>query len=76
MKKPKHSIEDEFEDIAEVEDDSDFPIHEKITKQKKILKWIILRMLEVTSQQLQAQGIIAAILNWLSLSLYEVQELN
>ena len=38
MKKPKRPIEDEFEDIAEVEDDSDFPIHEKITKQKKILK--------------------------------------
>lgn len=38
MKKPKHPIEDEFEDIAEVEDDGDFPIREKMTKQKKILK--------------------------------------
>jgi hypothetical protein len=35
-KKGKTKLEEEVEELYEVDEDSDFPIHEKYTKQKKI----------------------------------------
>jgi hypothetical protein len=35
-KKKKTELEDEIEDTYEVDEDSDFPVSEKKTKQKKI----------------------------------------
>ena len=37
-KKKKTELEDEIDDTYEVDEDSDLPVHEKITKQKKIRK--------------------------------------
>ena len=37
-KKKKTELEDEIEETYEVDEDSDLPVHEKITKQKKIRK--------------------------------------
>jgi hypothetical protein len=37
-KKKKTELEDEIEDLYEVDEDSDLPVHEKHTKQKKIRK--------------------------------------
>ncbi|MFC1742045.1 hypothetical protein ACFL3V_05915 [Nanoarchaeota archaeon] len=37
-KKKKTELEDEIEDTYEVDEDSDLPVHEKMTKQKKIRK--------------------------------------
>jgi len=36
MKKKK--LEKELDDIMEIDEDSDHPVHEKITKEKKIMK--------------------------------------
>ncbi len=36
--KLKKKIEDEVDEIVDVDEDSDIPVHEKHTKQKKILK--------------------------------------
>ena len=36
MKKKK--LKDEIDDILEIDEDSDLPVHEKYTKGKKILK--------------------------------------
>ncbi|MBW2964410.1 hypothetical protein KY363_03030 [Candidatus Woesearchaeota archaeon] len=35
-KKKKTELEDEIEDTYEVDEDSDLPVHEKMTKQKRI----------------------------------------
>lgn len=37
-KKKKTKLDDEIEDLYEVDEDSDLPVHEKFTKQKKIKK--------------------------------------
>ena len=36
--KKKKKLEDELDEIMEVDEDSDFPVHERYTKEKKILK--------------------------------------
>lgn len=38
IEKLKKKLKKEFNDIAEVNEDSDFPIHEKFTKEGKIKK--------------------------------------
>ncbi len=38
MKKKKHDIEDELDDIVEIDEDSEHPVHEKFAKEKKLLK--------------------------------------
>ncbi|MBN1544801.1 hypothetical protein JW898_05070 [Candidatus Woesearchaeota archaeon] len=35
-KKGKSKLEEEVEELYEVDEDSDLPVHEKLTKQKKI----------------------------------------
>lgn len=35
-KKGKTKLEDEIDELYEVDEDSDYPVHEKLTKQKKI----------------------------------------
>jgi len=37
-KKKKDNLLDELEDILEVDEDSDHPVHEKFTKEKKVMK--------------------------------------
>ncbi|NQU79614.1 hypothetical protein HQ545_07630 [Candidatus Woesearchaeota archaeon] len=38
FKKKKKDLDEEIEDLYEVDEDSDFPVREKIVKQKKIRK--------------------------------------
>ena len=37
-KKKKTKLEEEIEELYEVDEESDLPVHEKFTKQKKIRK--------------------------------------
>lgn len=38
LKKIKKKLKKEFDDIFEVDEDSDLPVHEKFVKEKKIKK--------------------------------------
>lgn len=38
LKKIKKKLKKEFDEIFEVDEDSDLPVHEKFTKEKKIKK--------------------------------------
>ena len=37
-KKKKTKLDEEIDDLYEIDEDSDFPVHEKLVKQKKIRK--------------------------------------